>query len=217
MSFLKQLGSGTGEGFSPRLYPDVYALLAVWRSRAAAEAGARDAPAYLRRRARCQENWTIFLEPISTRGRWSGAAPFEAPETAPPPVGEPIAALTRATIRPSRSLRFWAHEPAISERIGRDANVLFKIGLGEAPFLRQATFSIWPDLASLDAFARAPGPHAEAIRAVRREKLFAEELYARFRVVGEEGRWSGAPPLAAIRTSPHTPTSPPPVRTPAAH
>ena len=42
------------------------------------------------------------------------------------------------------------------------------------------------------AFARRDGPHAEAIRAVREGGWFAEELYARFRVVGETGTWGGA-------------------------
>ena len=44
-------------------------------------------------------------------------------------------------------------------------------------------------------FARS-GPHADAIRAVREGDWFAEELYARFRVTGAEGRWAGQAPLS---------------------
>jgi spheroidene monooxygenase len=44
------------------------------------------------------------------------------------------------------------------------------------------------------AFARADGPHATAIRAVRNERLFKEELYARFRVDAIEGTWAGQIP-----------------------
>ena len=46
------------------------------------------------------------------------------------------------------------------------------------------------------AFARHDGPHARAIRAVREGGWFAEELYARFQVVGEAGAWGGSSPLA---------------------
>lgn len=71
---------------------------------------------------------------------------------------------------------------------------MFKIGIGEIPWLHQVTFSIWPDAAAMARFARR-GPHAEAIRAVRDEGWFSEELYARFRVLGEAGTWEGRSPL----------------------
>ncbi len=45
------------------------------------------------------------------------------------------------------------------------------------------------------AFART-GPHAEAIRAVRDEGWFSEELYARFAVHSDAGTWNGTSPLA---------------------
>ena len=44
-------------------------------------------------------------------------------------------------------------------------------------------------------FARADGPHARAIRAVREHGWFREELYARFTVLGHEGLWNGKAPL----------------------
>ena len=72
---------------------------------------------------------------------------------------------------------------------------MFKIGIGEVPLLHQVTFSVWPDTASMAAFARR-GPHAEAIRAVRDEGWFNEELYARFRLTGTAGTWQGRDPLA---------------------
>jgi spheroidene monooxygenase len=89
-------------------------------------------------------------------------------------------------------LRFWKRVPDISAVIGADPNVMFKIGIGEVPLLHQITFSIWPDGASMARFARGDGPHGRAIRAVREEGWFTDELYARFRVLGVEGRWNGA-------------------------
>jgi spheroidene monooxygenase len=65
--------------------------------------------------------------------------------------------------------------------------------------MQQVTFSIWPDTASMAEFARRPGgPHAEAIRAVREGAWFREELYARFRILGDAGSWQGASPLAQL-------------------
>ena len=75
-------------------------------------------------------------------------------------------------------LAFWRRVPAISRRIGADANVVFKIRIGEMPLRNQVTFSVWPDLAAMAAFARKDGPHADAIRAVRDGNWFAEVLCA---------------------------------------
>ncbi|MDD9718047.1 spheroidene monooxygenase [Dinoroseobacter sp. PD6] len=205
IGFWKLCGSGSGEGFTPVPNTSVYAILATWPDAATARARTREAPVWARYRARAAEDWTIFLAPTSVRGAWSGQTPFEV--TAPATPG-PLAALTRATVKPSRALKFWKHEPAISDMIGRDPNVIFKIGIGEVPLMQQVTFSIWPDATSMCAFARKGGPHAEAIRAVRDGGLFAEELYARFTVLGDHGTWEGRRPLASL-------TAPTPTDTPA--
>ncbi|MCX7643941.1 MAG: spheroidene monooxygenase [Rhodobacteraceae bacterium] len=188
----KLCGSGTGEGFTPVPNTAVWAILAAWRDEETARAQTARAAVYRRWRARAAESWTVFLATTSVRGRWGGAEPFVA--DAEPGPG-PLAALTRATLRPSVALRFWGRVPDISAVIGQDPNVIFKIGIGEVPLLHQVTFSIWPDARSMAAFARADGPHARAIRAVREEGWFSEELYARFRVLGEAGTWGGRPVL----------------------
>jgi spheroidene monooxygenase len=95
-------------------------------------------------------------------------------------------------------MRFWDRVPDISARIGADPNVAFKIGIGEVPMLHQVTFSVWPDTASMSAFARGDGPHGRAIRAVREGNWFREELYARFRILGTQGRWNGGDPLSRL-------------------
>nr|WP_094019239.1 spheroidene monooxygenase [Maliponia aquimaris] len=194
LGFWKLCGSGTGHGFTPRLNPDVYAILCTWPDRATAEARLAQERLFALYRARAVESWTLFLAPVTARGAWSGVAPF-APEGEMPRGA--LAALTRATLRPRILPRFWGRVPDIQDVIGDDPNVLFKIGLGEVPLLHQVTFSIWPDTASMAAFARADGPHARAIRAVRDENWFREELYARFRILGERGTWGGTSPLAA--------------------
>lgn len=191
--FWKLFGTGTGEGFTPAPNTAVWAILATWPDEAAARRSIATAPLFQRWRRWSEEGWTVLLSAFSSRGRWAGASPFAAQGA--PPEG-PIAVLTRASIKPSRALRFWGRAPAISDAIGANADVLFKIGLGETPGLRQVTFSIWPDARSMTAFARAEGPHARAVRAVREGDWFSEELYARFRVVGEIGTWGGVSPLS---------------------
>lgn len=195
IGFWKLCGSGTGEGFTPVPNTAVYAILATWPDPDTARRRTESARIFRRYQARAVESWTIFLSPISARGQWSGRAPFTAEPT---PVDGPIAALTRATLRPSKALKFWQRVPDISAMVGADPNVAFKIGIGEVPLLHQVTFSIWPDTRSMAAFARHNGPHAKAIEAVRAGAWFREELYARFRVLDDRGTWEGKKPLARL-------------------
>jgi len=194
LAFWKLCGSGTGEGFTPLPNTAVYAILATWPDPDTARARVATAPVWQRYRAHASESWTVFLTPTSARGHWSGTTPF----TPGPASGRPaLAALTRATIKPAVAARFWRRVPDISARIGADTNVVFKIGIGEVPLLHQVTFSIWPSESAMAAFART-GPHAAAIRAVRDEGWFREELYARFAIHSDMGSWNGTSPLTRL-------------------
>ncbi len=189
----KLCGSGTGEGFTPKPNTQVWAILATWDSEGRAREQVAQAPVWRRWRDHAAEDWTVFLAPTSARGEWAGEAPFRPEAT---PHAGPLAALTRATVKPSVALKFWGQVPDISAMIGQDPNVIFKIGIGEVPLLHQVTFSIWPDTDTMARFARHDGPHARAIRAVREGGWFREELYARFNVLGDAGTWEGRSPLA---------------------
>jgi spheroidene monooxygenase len=195
--FWKLCGSGTGQGFTPTPNTRVWAILAVWDTEETARYSVETAPVYRRWRARCSESWTVFLSTTSCRGEWSGRHPFKTmPQNATQRPAGPLAVLTRATIRPAALTQFWRREPGISLAIGDNADVIFKIGIGEVPWLHQVTFSIWPDAASMSSFAHDPkGPHSRAIQAVRSEGWFKEELYARFSVIGSTGTWEGTNPL----------------------
>jgi spheroidene monooxygenase len=195
IGFWKLCGSGTGEGFTPLPNTGVYGILATWPDEETARQSVAHAPVWTRYRARANEDWTVFLATTSARGAWSGQTPFTPVSETP---DGPLAALTRATVKPRAAFKFWKHEPAISAMIGKDPNVIFKIGIGELPLVQQVTFSIWPDATSMTNFARRGGPHAAAIRDVRDKNLFAEELYARFQVLGDAGHWNGVSPLAAL-------------------
>ncbi|MGC3940248.1 spheroidene monooxygenase [Roseobacter sp. EG26] len=195
IDFWKLCGSGTGEGFTPIPNTSVYAILASWPDEQTARTQTAQAEIFDRYRRKATEDWTVYLETASARGQWSGVAPFQSTHRAS---GGPLAALTRATIKPSVALKFWRRVPDISRMIGSDQNVAFKIGIGEVPLLHQITFSIWPDAAAMAEFARSNGPHAAAIRAVREGNWFSEELYARFAILGDAGTWDGKSPLDAL-------------------
>jgi len=193
LEFWKLCGSGTGEGFTPAFNSGVFAILCVWPNERVAHSRLREERLFQMYRNKACEHWTVYLTPVSARGAWSGVAPFVP---AGPEWDGPLAALTRATLRPKHILRFWKRTPTISRVIGADPNVAFKIGIGEVPFLQQVTFSIWPNPETMAAFARASdGPHAKAIRAVRDGDWFREELYARFRILDDSGSWRGESPL----------------------
>jgi spheroidene monooxygenase len=215
LRFWKLCGSGTDQGFTPKPNWGVWAILAVWNDESAARQGICDSRVWARWRKSSAEDWTVFLRPTSARGSWSGTNPFlpDATESNENPADTDLAdaphsdtlglaALTRATLRPRRALRFWRRVPDISAAIGADPNVAFKIGIGEMPLLHQATFSIWPDAEAMARFARGSGPHGAAIRAVREGDWFSEELYARFAVIGQTGTWDGGDPLARLATRP---------------
>ncbi len=191
LTFWKLLGSGSGQGFTPNPNWGVYAILCVWSDRTSADAGVAQG-VFGRYRARASEFYTVFMAPFATRGQWSGCEPFQVSH---PPVTGPIAVMTRATLKPRAIPKFWKMEPSVSALVGQNTQMIFKIGLGEKPFVQQMTFSIWPDVTPMAAFARGCGAHAEAISRVRAQDMFAEELYARFAITGSNGSWCGCDPL----------------------
>lgn len=193
LGFFKLMGAGTGEGFTPVPDTGAVAVLTTWPDIETARRQIETAPVFRRYRAHAAEVWVVHLAPRSVWGEWAGRQPFVA---TPAPLDGPVVALTRATVKPTALLRFWRRVPDISGAIGTDPNVLFKVGVGEVPWVHQMTFSIWPDTDTMAAFARADGPHARAIRAVRAGNWFREELYARFAVVDSHGTWRGRDPLA---------------------
>ena len=68
---------------------------------------------------------------------------------------------------------------------------LLAVGLGEAPLLRQATFSIWDSVQAMEAYARS-GAHLDAIRAAHRGGFFSESMFVRFVPVARAGALEGA-------------------------
>lgn len=194
IGFAKLMGTGTGMGFRPRPDWGVWTILATWPDAQAARDGVETGAVWRRRRARAGESCTLFLETLSARGAWAGEAPFR-PREAPRRADEPLAVLTRATIKPHRALRFWSQVPAVEDDLSACRSLLFQKGMGEVPWLHQVTFSVWRDAAEMTRFAHSAGAHNAAVRAAYDGGWFSESLFARFAVTGATGLWNGRPPL----------------------
>jgi spheroidene monooxygenase len=138
-------------------------------------------------RHRAGEMLTVLLRATSSRGSWGGQA-LAATAAARPDA--PVASLTRAAIRPRHAWRFWSHSPGAESAIARAPGCRFAVGLGEAPLLRQATFSLWDNQAAMDAYARG-GAHAGAMASAWREGWFSEWMFVRFAPISIEGQWHG--------------------------
>lgn len=183
LRFHRLMGAGRGLGFT--LAPDWgrYALLAVWESHERA-AGFLAGAAFMRRyRRKAASESTVVLRTLSANGAWDRRNPFlPAIDAAEAGSGE-IAVLTRATIRPSRLGAFWRQVPVVSEALRRAPGLVWSIGIGEAPLLRQATLSVWRDADAVRDFAYASGPHREVVRRTRAERWYSEDLFARFSVL----------------------------------
>ena len=179
------------------LKPDFgrYGLIAVWKKEHFAKDFFDNSSVVSSYRQKKCEVWNCSLLAKSAHGLWSGVNPFPIWERNHDEQSSPVAILTRASIRPSKLLRFWQHAPETSQAIGSASGLLKSIGVGEAPFLRQATMSFWKDMESAEKFAYTNAVHKAVIKKTREENWYAEELFARFSILDSWGTWNGSNPL----------------------
>ena len=187
LRFARVLGSGHQGGFGLKPGLDCQGIFAFFDTAEQARAFVAQAPAVQAYRRRALEHFSVVLQATSARGSWAGQRLAAASTTR----GDgPVAALTRASIRPSRALSFWRHSPAAEAELGTCPGCLLAVGLGEAPLLRQATFSLWESVEAMDAYARH-GSHQRAIQASWQSGFFSEWMFARFRPLSLQGAWHG--------------------------
>jgi hypothetical protein len=188
----KVMGSGFEGGFGLRPSASRQGVFLVFASRPDADRFVATSPALRAYRDRSDDFCVITLRAWSARGSWGGQT--LAPSVAAPPatgMAGPVAALTRASIRPRRAAAFWRMAPGTQASLDSAPGCLLAAGLGEAPLLRQATFSVWTSVAAMDAYARS-GVHLAAIREAQRAGYFSESMFVRFVPVSMCGRWKGA-------------------------
>ena len=146
--------------------------------------------------------WTFFkvktgvflLEPYAGHGTWDGQSFIDPKEKNPDPEGK-IAVLTRASIRLSRLKQFWQAVPSTAEKLEENKGFIYSIGIGEIPFVKQATFSIWESVEDMKAFAYKKMAHQDVIRRTRKESWYSEEMFLRFRILHDNVKLSPSSPL----------------------
>lgn len=180
LQFYKMLGTGAGAGFSLRPDFSTYALLSVWESVEAKEIAFAESSVLQSFYERSHKQQIFCLRPIHTHGMWSGESPFE---TQVPLGDKPIGVITRATLNPTRLVDFWRHVPQASAAIKEAKGVGFFKGIGEWPFVQQATFSVWESKEAIRIFAYESQAHASIVKKTRERKWYKEDMFNRFEVI----------------------------------
>ena len=182
LSFFKLMGSGR-RGFSLRPNWGTYALLSVWDNIASAK-DYFSSSLFEAQKTQCQSHNTYYMRAFQARGLWDDVSPFEI--NGQSNTDKPIAVITRATLKTRHLYNFWKHVPIIRNAVFNHEGRIFSIGVGERPFVMQATFSIWESSQKMEAFAHHGKQHKKAIDEVRAKGMFKEELYARFEMIDSD-------------------------------
>ncbi len=138
---------------------------------------------------------SFLLEPLEGHGTWDHQSPFGDLPKQTAYEGR-IAVLTRATIRLRKLGRFWQHVAPVAQHMAGAKGFLSSFGIGEVPWIKQATFSIWESKADMKDFAYRLHEHADVVRKTRQENWYREEMFVRFRVLDCQGSLNNLPPLA---------------------
>jgi len=183
VSFVKLLGTGKGESFTPK-DADPYrwgALVTIQKD----NLDNLDKSKVVRGWQRiAKKEYRAILKPISVHGLWSGKQPFKVEKFE---WNGKIAAITRARIVWRKNLVFWRAVPPVTISLHQSPGLINAIGIGEAPIGLQGTFSLWESAAHLRDFAYKGQAHTQAIKATEENKWYSEELFSRFAVVQERG------------------------------
>lgn len=189
LSFWKLLGTGSGRTFTMRdADPKQWAILTVWND--PADYGYFAESDLMQGWHRiAQTSAHLELEPQSAKGTWAKQEPF-----IPADVSRwdgPMAALTRARIKPRWWLSFWRSVPPVSTDLHKTPGLIATVGIGEAPVGLQGTFSVWQNNEAITQFAQRGQAHQAVIDRTHRTGWYAEELFGRFKVLAMTGILGG--------------------------
>jgi spheroidene monooxygenase len=192
LTMAKVMGSGHGGGFSLRPSATHQGLICTFTHLDLAQKFL-DSTWVQAYRERARELWSGILSVQSARGHWDKQAWLStSPEALvgqPDPQG-PVAVLTRASIVPTKAMAFWRYAPAAQAGLSQSQGCLLSMGLGEAPLVRQCTFSLWQDMAAMLQYAQQ-GAHQVASAAAYKHQFFSESLFVRMQVLEMAGVWQG--------------------------
>ncbi len=192
LTMAKVMGSGHGGGFSLRPSATHQGLICTFTHLDLAQKFL-DSTWVQAYQERARELWRGILSVQSARGHWDKQAwlstSAEALAGQSEPKG-PVAVLTRASIVPTKAMAFWRYAPAAQAGLSQSQGCLLSMGLGEAPLVRQCTFSLWQDMAAMLQYAQQ-GAHQVASAAAYKHQFFSESLFVRMQVLQMSGVWQG--------------------------
>lgn len=192
ISFYKLMGTGKNGTFDKRPDWQQWSILCIMKD-------SPDGPAY----GSFIQKWyglfgcelfTMLLEPTEGHGTWDGKKAFGELKPKSEYDGM-IAILTRATIRLNKLKYFWQNVAPVALKMNDAEGFLFSAGIGEIPWIKQATFSVWKDKASMMKFAYGMKEHAAVIQKTRKQRWYSEDMFVRFRIVHVEGTIKGKRPF----------------------
>jgi hypothetical protein len=193
LAFWRLLGTGHDRDTAPGADLRRTALFAVWDDESDLDRFLAE-HAIAERWRGAHEAWSVRLRALGGHGRWREVEVLDGLEQGD---GDgPIAVLTRADVR-RRSWREFARAGReVDEELRTAPGLIDVVGIGEAPFGRLATFSLWESTDVARHFAYSMPRHKRVIEQTRLGGWYSEELFARFEPFGSEGRWDGRDPLA---------------------
>lgn len=188
ISFFKMLGTGIEGGF---VLPDfsVYSLLCVWKDKESGLNFLNDSDHANEIKKKAKKRIDYLMVPILSNGLWDKVNPFNYKKTENIDPNNKIGVITRGKIKLTKQLDFWLNVPAASKAIKFTKGVEFYKGIGELPFLSQATFSVWKDSKSIHDFAYKNNAHAEVINKTRKRGWYSEDLFARFEILNTQKKY----------------------------
>jgi len=143
------------------------------------------------------ETCSFLLDPIESHGLWDGKKVFGS-LPAKSDFNGPIAVLTRATIRINKLKYFWQNVAPVASQMTTAKGFIYSAGVGEIPWIKQATFSVWKSKEDMKAFAYGMKIHADVIKKTRKQNWYSEDMFTRFSIIKVVGSIHGANPLENI-------------------
>ena len=193
--FTKVMGSGHDGGFVLRPSATHQGLICVFDTADQADAFMQG-PQVSAYTERAKSMFMTSLAVTSSRGSWDGRTwgvtsdqslgKYKNMDTS----AYGMAALTRASIRPAKAVSFWRYAPAAQDDLKQAPGCQLAMGLGEAPLVRQCTFSVWKNAPAMMDYAHT-GAHQQAIQAAYKNDFFSESMFVRMRVLRRTGQWQG--------------------------
>ena len=185
LKFYKFLGTGGGQGFSLRPDFSTYAFLGVWEELSFYQNCLQKHPIFKAYQEKATSQRDLILNAVKSHGKWSGQNPFKTKPGLEAKGKQKAVVITRATLHWNRLFSFWKAVPAASKAIETAQGVQYYKGIGEWPFIQQATISIWDDFEAVNTFAYKDRAHADIVKKTKQMNWYKEDLFSRFHLISD--------------------------------